>query len=149
MQRPELENKITLHGRGVIGGNAEGAALVVQDSIQGWSGIDPRTGEIVEKGHPLEGYRIKNAVLIVNGGKGSTGWATHFHELRVGGIGPIAMIFPQIDSRTAAAAVMSKVPCVTDMQEDPFALVTTGDWVKVDGTHGVVEVFRSLCDPSR
>ena len=141
MNNKELNKTITLHGRGIIDGIAEGNALVIQESIQGWSSLDPNTGEIIEKGHPFEGYKVNNAVLIINGGRGSTGWATHFHELRIAGIGPVAMVFPKIDSRTAAAAVVSKVPCVTDIIEDPFSLIKTGDWVRVDGTNGIVEVF--------
>lgn len=129
-----------IYGRGIIEGVAEGFALVIKEKIQGWSGIDYETGTIIEKWHSFEGYSLKNSVLIVTGGKGSTGWATHFHVLRILENGPIAMIIPKIDSRTAAAAVLLKVPCVTDIREDLFSIIKTGDIVKVDGTNGIVEI---------
>ena len=36
--------KIVLHGRGIVGGCAEGEALVTRETISGWGGIDPMTG---------------------------------------------------------------------------------------------------------
>jgi predicted aconitase/predicted aconitase with swiveling domain len=131
-----------IRGRGVVDGIAEGPALITPESIQGWSGLDPETGVITEKGHPFEGKSIKGTVLILNGGKGSTGWATHFHELRVAGISPIAFIFPEIDSRTAAAAALMKIPVVTDIDKDIFTLVRTDDILRVNGTEGTIQIVK-------
>ena len=141
MGRGDYRRKMTINGRGIIEGVAEGLALVIKEKIQGWSGIDHKTGKIIEKRHTFEGYSLKSSVLIVTGGKGSTGWATHFHVLRIMKNGPNAMIIPKIDSRTAAAAVLLKVPCVTDIKEDLFSIIKTGDMVKVDGTNGIIEIF--------
>ncbi|MBN1333208.1 MAG: DUF126 domain-containing protein [Synergistales bacterium] len=133
---------IVLHGRGVIGGIAEGIAMVSRETIQGWSGVDDRTGIVIEQGHPFEGMSIKDAVLVLSGGKGSNGWSCHFHAARVGGIGPAALIFPKMDSRTGVAAVVTGVPTVTDFEEDPFSLLNTGDLVRVDGDKGTVEIIN-------
>ena len=40
-------SKLVLCGRKVVGGCAEGEALVTRDRITGWGGIDPRTGTII------------------------------------------------------------------------------------------------------
>ena len=37
--------KIILRGRKVVGGCAEGEALVTRDTISGWGGIDPHDRE--------------------------------------------------------------------------------------------------------
>ena len=39
---------ILLHGRKIIGGSAQGEALVTRQTISGWGGIDPKTGTITE-----------------------------------------------------------------------------------------------------
>ena len=39
---------ITLHGRTVVPGYAEGEALVSAEPVPGWGGIDPSTGVITE-----------------------------------------------------------------------------------------------------
>ncbi len=138
--------RIVLHGRGAIGGVAEGIAMVSRETIQGWSGVDDRTGIVIEKGHPFEGMSIKGAVLVLSGGKGSNGWSCHFHAARVGGIGPAALIFPRMDSRTGVAAVVTGVPAVTDLEEDPFEIIRTGDLVRVDGDRGIIEILSRKKD---
>jgi uncharacterized protein len=131
-----------LHGRGAIPGVAEGIALVSRESIQGWSGLDQNTGLVIEKGHPFEGRAIKDAVLILPGGKGSNGWSIQFHSAKVAGIGPAAFVFPKMDSRTGVTAAVLCVPVVTDLQEDVFALIKTGDFVRVDGDKGTIEILK-------
>ncbi|MBS3970299.1 MAG: DUF126 domain-containing protein [Clostridia bacterium] len=133
-------SRVIIKGRGAIGGIAEGRAMVSRRTIQGWSGVDEKTGLVVEKGHPFEGMSISGAVLILSGGKGSNGWSCHFHAAKVANIGPAAFVYPKMDSRTGAAAVVTGVPVVTDIKEDVFEIIKTGDWVKVDGYNGVIEV---------
>lgn len=62
--------KIIMRGRSAIGGVAEGIAMVSRETIQGWSGVDDKTGIVIEKGHPFEGMSIKGAVLVLSGGRG-------------------------------------------------------------------------------
>lgn len=131
-----------IRGRGAIAGVAEGKALVSPESIQGWSGVDEKSGKIIEKGHPLHGESIKDAVLILSGGRGSNGWSIHFHAAKLLGVGPAALVFPRMDSRTGVTAAVLNVPVVTDLEEDVFALVKTGDWVRVDGDKGIVEILE-------
>jgi hypothetical protein len=129
-----------IEGRGAIKGKAEGTAMVSRETIQGWSGVDDRTGLVVEKGHPFEGMPIKDAILILSGGKGSNGWSCHFHVAKCKGIGPAAVVFPKIDSRTAAAAAVMNIPCITDVPEEIFEKIKTGDKVRIDGEKGTIEL---------
>jgi hypothetical protein len=69
-------------------------------------------------------------------------WSIHFHSTKVAGVGPAAMVFPKIDSRTGVTAAVLNVPVVTDLQENPFALIKTGDWVRVDGNRGTVKIIK-------
>lgn len=130
-----------LQGRGAIEGIAEGRAMVSRQTIQGWSGVDDKSGMIMEKGHPFEGMSIKDAVLILSGGKGSNGWSCHFHAANIAGVGPVALVFPKMDSRTGVAAVVTGVPMVTDVSDGIFDFIKTGDWVRVDGYKGLIEVI--------
>lgn len=129
-----------IYGRGAIGGVAEGPAMVSREPLQGWNGLNDKTGQVIELGHPLFGLTIKDSVLIQPGGKGSTGLSAHFHATKVAGFGPAALIFPRVDSRSGVAAAVLNVPVVTDLNEDIFSLIQTGDWVRVDGDQGLIEV---------
>ena len=132
--------KITLHGRKVVGGVAEGEALVTTQQISGWGGIDPRTGTVVETRHELRGVSFKGRVLVFPGAKGSSGWSNTFHMARLMGMAPAAMLFNQMTTKIALGAVVTHAPSLTDFDIDPLTVIKTGDWVKVDADRGTVEI---------
>ena len=135
-------HKIILRGRKVVGGSAEGEALVTRDRISGWGGIDPRTGTIIETRHELRGQSFKGRVLVFPGAKGSSGWSSQFHVARLAGAAPAAMVFNEMSTKIALGAVVTHAPAVTDLDRDPLEVIATGDWVKVDGDRGIVEVTK-------
>jgi predicted aconitase with swiveling domain len=134
--------KIILRGRRVVGGQAEGEALVTRDRISGWGGIDPRTGTVIETRHELKGKSFKGKVLVFPGAKGSSGWSSQFHIARLAGAAPLAMVFNEMSTKIALGAVVTHAPSVTDFDRDPLEVIETGDWVKVDGDNGTVEVTK-------
>ena len=50
------------------------------------------------------------------------------------------MVITRISTKSALGAVVTRVPAVTDLDQDPCLLIRTGDWVRVDATHGLIEV---------
>ncbi len=134
-----------IQGRGAVGGICKGIAMVSRETIQGWSGIDEKTGVILEENHPFQRKSLKDSILIISGGKGSNGWSCHFHAAKLKGVAPGALVFPKMDSRTGVAAAVMGVPVVTDLKEDIFALVKTGDTVIVHGDDGYIEII----DPAK
>ncbi len=137
-------DKIVIKGRPGIKGIAEGEALVCGESIQGWAGIDDRTGLIIEKGHSEEGKSIEGKILVLPCSKGSNGWSCHFNSAQVNGIKPAGWVFTKLDSRAGVAAVVLDIPTVSDFDEeiDLFSIIETGDWIKVDGDLGNVEITK-------
>jgi len=134
--------KITLHGRKVVGGCAEGEALVTGQTISGFGGINPLTGTITERRHELRGQSFKGKILVFPGAKGSSGWSVNFHTARLAGAAPKAMIFKDMTTKIALGAVVTHAPAVTDLDQDPLEVIATGDWVKVDADKGIVEVNK-------
>lgn len=134
--------KIVLRGRKVVGGCAEGEALVTKDRISGWGGIDPRTGTVIETRHELRGVSFAGKVLVYPGAKGSSGWSSQFHVARLAGKAPLAMVFNEMTTKIALGAVVAHTPAVTDFDQDPLKVIETGDWVKVDADNGIVEVTK-------
>ncbi|HSP68572.1 MAG TPA: DUF126 domain-containing protein [Bryobacteraceae bacterium] len=136
--------KIVLRGRTVVGGCAEGEALVTRETISGWGGIDPMTGTIIETRHELRGISFKDKVLVFPGAKGSSGWSAAFHLARIANCAPRAMVFNVMTTKIALGAVVTRAPSVTDFDQDPLSVIETGDWVKVDGDRGIVEVLKKV-----
>ena len=141
MENMERQLVTILKGRAAFGGVAEGYALVCPDSITGWGGINDE-GVVTEPHHIHLGESIKDRVVLLPGGKGSCGWSCHYTALKVLGNAPAAWVFTHTDSRTGVAVVTMEIPAVCDFESDPFQVIRDGDWLKVDGDKGVVEVWR-------
>jgi uncharacterized protein len=134
---------IHIRGRCVVPGVARAQALVTRDRVSGWGGVDPRTGTIVETRHELRGQSFAGKVLVFPGAKGSSGWSAQFHMARVMGMAPAAWLFNRMCTKIALGAVVSHAPAMTDFDQDPLALIQTGDWVEVNADLGLVTVSRS------
>jgi predicted aconitase with swiveling domain len=133
---------IVLHGRRVVGGCAEGEALVTRQSISGWGGVNPMQGTIIETRHELRGVSFAGKILVCPGAKGSSGWSVAFHTARLNGTAPKALIFNEMTTKIALGAVVMRIPAITGLDRDPLELIETGDWVKVDADRGVVEIRK-------
>ena len=135
-------DKIVLHGRKVVGGCAEGEALVTTETLSGWGGIDPMKGIVIDCRHELSGQSFKGKVLVFPGAKGSSGWSTRFHVARSAGMAPAALLFNEMTTKVALGAVVMHAPAITDFDQDPLKVIATGDWVRVDADNGIVEITK-------
>lgn len=133
---------LVIRGRKVVGGRAEGEALVTHDTISGWGGINERDGSIIERLHELHGQSFAGKVLVFPGAKGSSGWSAFFHMTRLNGVAPKAMIFNRMTTKIALGAVVTRVPAMTECDTDPLEAIRTGDWVVVDADAGTITVTR-------
>ena len=136
------DETIVLRGRKVFGGAAEGEALVTTETISGWGGVSPMDGKIIETRHELRGQSFRDKILVFRGAKGSSGWSVMFHTCRLAGTAPKALVFNEMTTKVALGAVVMRVPSVTGLDRDPLEFIETGDWVKVDGDEGLVEVTK-------
>lgn len=133
---------LVIRGRKVVGGVAEGEALVTRQTISGWGGVNPMNGEIIETLHELRGKAFGGKILVFPGAKGSSGWSGVFHMTKLTGHAPLAMLFTVTTTKSALGAVVLRIPAVTDFDNDPTVLIETGDWVRVDGDAGEVKVWK-------
>ncbi len=133
--------RIVLKGKKVIGGVAEGEALVSPRPLMGWGMVNEKMGYTTEKGHPLYEVPIKGKVLIFPSMRGSGGFVM-YGRTRIYDAHPAAFIYNKGNSITIFAAMNAKVPTVTELDQDPLEVIETGDWVRVDGDQGIVEVTK-------
>jgi len=66
--------KIVLKCRKVIGGIAEGEALVSKMPLMGWGNVDSQHGYTTERNHPLYEVPYKGKVLVFTEPRGSGGF---------------------------------------------------------------------------
>lgn len=122
-------------------GKAQGDALVSTQPISFLGSIDVKTGIVVEKGHELFGLSIKGKVLVFPGGKGSTVGSYSIYQLKKNNAAPLAMINIRTEPIVAVGAIISDIPLVDNVEENPVNLIKNGDKVLVDAILGSVEIL--------
>jgi len=135
------EKKIVLHGRKVIGGIAEGEALVSKMPLMGWGNVDARAGYTVERNHPLYEVPFKDKILFFTTPRGSGG-CVGYGATKAFGTNPAAFVYREGNNLTVFAAMVAGVPAVTDFDQDPTTVIETGDRVVVNGDEGTVTVYK-------
>ncbi len=101
-----------LSGRIIYDGKAEGDALVSTQPLSFYGGIDPSSGEVVERGHELRGECVKDKILVFPYGKGSTVGSYILYRLSKAGVAPAAIINEKCEPIVAVGAIISEIPCV-------------------------------------
>jgi len=128
---------VKLTGRKIYKGNAEAEAVVTQEGISFYGGVDPDTGKVVEVGHELEGQTISGKILVFPTGKGSTVGSYTMYRMKKNNTAPAAIVNKQIDTIVAVGCIISEIPCVDQID---IEYIKTGQKVSVNGLEGTVEV---------
>jgi predicted aconitase with swiveling domain len=63
-----------------------------------------------------------------------------FHQTRINGTAPKALIFNDMTTKAALASVILHAPAITGLDQNPIDVIKSGDWVKVDADNGAVEI---------
>jgi len=121
---------LRMKGRVIYEGKAEGMALVSSSPMSFYGGVNPDTGEIVERESELRAQSVKNKVLVFPHGKGSTVGSYVLYRLAKNGVGPSAIVNSKCETIVAVGAIISEIPCV-DMID--IGKIKTGAKVRVDG----------------
>jgi predicted aconitase with swiveling domain len=144
----DMKKRIVLKGRGLTSGITEGEALVSKESINWVHGVRPATGRISDVYVKVCGENVKNKILVYPLGKGSTCGSTWMLETTQYGNAPKAIINRETELIILSGAVLSEVmygvqiPIVDRLDQNPDEVIETGDWVRVDGDKGIVEVTK-------
>jgi len=134
-------DELTLKGRKIAGGVVEGEALVTDDAICFLPGeIDQNAGAILERNHQLEGVSFAGKILVFPNGKGSTAGSFGLYRLMKCNVAPKGIINIKAESITAIGAIISNIPMVDSLTQDPTKLIKNGDFVKIDADHGTVTI---------
>ena len=129
-------------GRVLVAGEAAGDALVTHDALSFWGGYDFRTGEIIDRHHPLAGVHAAGRVLAVPFSKGSSTTTAVLLEAVRAGTAPAAILTTGVDSFFALASIVADVMYgksfpVIALEPADFGTLRTGERLSV-GEDGVI-----------
>ena len=131
-----------LKAKTVMGGQAEGEALVSQTAISFTGGMDPATGVIREPGHELEGQSVAGKILVFPAGKGSTTGSWQYYAAFKRGFAPKGIINRKAEGVVAISAIITGTPMVHGLEQDPLEVIETGDLIRIDADNGIVEIEK-------
>ena len=119
--------------RALTPGVARGPALVLDEALSFWGGLDPATGVLIDTHHPQVGRMLAGVVLSMPSGRGSSSSSYVFAEAIRAGTAPVAVVLGEADAIVALGAIVAaelygiEVPVVVA----PGAGLATGDLVTV------------------
>jgi len=133
---------VTLKCHKIIGGYGEGEALVSHEPICFYL-TDPKTGVVRERSHELAGKNLANKVLVFPSGKASSVVQIDgLFKLASHNVAPKALIVKDVETVLVVSAFLVKIPLVDRLEKDPFEIIQTGDFVKVDAEKCRVTITR-------
>jgi predicted aconitase with swiveling domain len=130
-----------LRGRRVMGGFAEAEALVSVEPVSFYGGVDPETGCVTEPGHCCCGENISGRVFVFPTGKGSTVGSYVIYRMKKLGTAPAAIVNVETEAIIATGCVISDIPLVDKLDDDPLKSIRTGTRVRVKADDGIVETL--------
>jgi predicted aconitase with swiveling domain len=130
-------DKLIISGKPIIAGSAKGIALVSSEPLSFWGGYDWKTGEIIDRRHPLSGEIAKGKILAIPFTRGSSTTTAVLLESIRAQTAPAAIITTANDFFFALASVVADemyskpIPLVA-ISSDDFVRLKTGDEVEID-----------------
>jgi len=135
-------SEIALKCHKIIGGYGEGEAMVSHEPICFYL-TDPKTGIVRERSHELAGKNLANKILVFPSGKASSVVQIDgLFKLASHNVAPKALIVKEVETVLVVSAFIVKIPLVDRLEKDPFEIIDTGDFVKVNAEKGIVTVMK-------
>ena len=91
----------------LVEGSATASALVLEEPLSFWGGLDPATGAIIEASHPQRGEVVTGRILVLPSGRGSSSSATVLAESIRLGTGPAGIVLGEPDDIIAVGALVA------------------------------------------
>jgi predicted aconitase with swiveling domain len=135
---------VTLAGRAIAPGTARGAAIVLDEPLSLWGGLDPATGAVIEPRHPQHGASLAARIVVMMEGRGSSSSSSVLAEAARAGVAPAGVILASPDLILVIGAAVAdelyrvQIPMVVLAAAD-LAQLRTGDLVAI-GADGSVTV---------
>lgn len=97
-----------VEGRTLVAGRASGRALVLDEPLSFWGGLDPATGALIDPHHPQLGAILTGRILVMPSGRGSSSSASVLAEAIRAGTAPAAIVLRELDGIVALGAIVAR-----------------------------------------
>jgi uncharacterized protein len=94
-------------GRVLVPGEARGKLLLLEEPLSFWGGVDPRSGDIIDRHHPQVGRSVTGAIVAMPSGRGSSSSSSVLAESIRAGTGPAGILLAEDDRIVALGALVA------------------------------------------
>jgi len=126
--------------RKISKGISSGEVIMTRDSLSFLGGVNPDNGEIIDSKHELLGKNIKNKVLVIPSGKGSTVGSYVLYQMAKNLTAPSAVVALEAEPIIATGAIMAGIPMVDHPETDIFDLLHDGQIIEVNADEGYIKI---------
>ena len=129
----------SLAGRSLVDGAAAAPLLYADVGLSFWGGVDPFSGEVIDRHHPLSGECLAGRVLAIPSGRGSCTGSSVLMELISNGHAPAALVLAEADEILTLGVLVAQtlfqrslpVLCIG---KEAFGQLRGKAFARVDGT---------------
>lgn len=128
-----------MSGRVLLVGAAEAEAIVLDEPLSMWGGLDPHTGEVIDRRHPQSGTIVTGSILVMPFGRGSSSSSSVLAEAIRLGTAPAAIVLREPDDIVLLGAVVAEelygIACpIVVVDAGTHGRFRTGDRLRVDAS---------------
>jgi predicted aconitase with swiveling domain len=133
--------------RTLVAGHASGIALVLDEPLSFWGGLDPETGELIDTHHAQRGAVLTDRVLVMPSGRGSSSSSYVLAEALRAGRAPAAIVLREPDGIVALGAIVARelygstIPVVV-LSSEVYGSIADGTPVEVHAADDEASVSR-------
>ncbi len=132
-----------MNGMPAVAGSAKGLLLTAHEPLSFWGGYDQRTGEIIDRRHPLSGANAAGRILAVPASRGSSTTTAVLLEAIRNGTAPAAILTIGVDHFFSLASIVAdemyaKPIPILALTESDFGLLKSGALVEIQDDGSIV-----------
>lgn len=133
---------ISCRGRVLVAGAADGVTVKSMEPLSLWGGLNPDTGEVIDRRHPLSGRNVAGAILVIPHGRGSCSASGVLLEAIRNGTAPAGFIVSRVDPIIGLGSILGDelygrpVPVIV-LSEEAWGEIQDGDRIAIDVDGGV------------
>ena len=134
-------------GRTLVPGRATGTAVVLDEPLSFWGGLDPATGVLIDTHHPQLGALLTGRVLVMPSGRGSSSSSYVLAEAIRVGTAPAAIILREPDGIVALGSIVARelygvlTPVIT-LRGSDYERLGTDETLVIDAREHTASVQR-------
>lgn len=134
-----------LEGRTLVAGRASGRAVVLEEPLSFWGGLDPETGRLIDVHHRQMGTDLAGCILVMPSGRGSSSSSSVLAEALRTRTAPAGVILLEPDPIVALGSIVARelygIPCpVVALERDAFVSIHDGTTVEIDASDELARV---------